>query len=171
MARGKPWTGEEIKVLREMAEQRLSAQEIYESGKLPNRTCEAIRKQLNLDFLVATIRRGMVETIEPVWNRILLFKQFAVLLFNKLSQRKMLCVWRRLLSFSAWRLSRSVGCKKLVSLCFRGRFRSSGILQEAPSLSRNICYLRKTDRRSSWEENALKIAVIRFFPASLHLAS
>jgi hypothetical protein len=49
MAKGKPWTREEIKVLREMAEQRLSAQEIYESGKLPDRTCEAIRKQLNLD--------------------------------------------------------------------------------------------------------------------------
>ena len=28
--------------------------------------------------------------------------------------------------------------------------------RSAPSLSRNICYLRKTDRRSSWEENALK---------------
>jgi len=64
MARGKPWTEEEIKVLREMAEQRLSAQEIYESGKLPNRTYEAIRKQLNLDFLVASHRRAIVETIE-----------------------------------------------------------------------------------------------------------
>jgi hypothetical protein len=69
MARGKPWTEEEIKVLREMAEQGLSAQEIYESGKLPDRTCEAIRKQLNLDFLVAAIRRAMVETIEPVWSQ------------------------------------------------------------------------------------------------------
>jgi hypothetical protein len=68
MARGKPWTGEEIKVLREMAEQRLSAQEIYESGKLPDRTCEVIRKQLNLDFLVATNRTAIVATIEPAWG-------------------------------------------------------------------------------------------------------
>ena len=68
MARGKPWTEEEIKVLREMAEQGLSAQEIYESGKLPNRTYEAIRKQLNLDFSVATNRTAIVETIEPAWG-------------------------------------------------------------------------------------------------------
>jgi hypothetical protein len=34
-------------------------------------------------------------------DRILLFRQFAVLLFNKLSQRKTLFVWRRMLSFSS----------------------------------------------------------------------
>jgi hypothetical protein len=45
-----------------------------------------------------------VITIEPA---ILLFKQFTVLLFNKSSQRKMLFVWRKLLSFSARRLSRA----------------------------------------------------------------
>jgi hypothetical protein len=58
-------------------------------------------KRLKLDFLVATDRGGIVATIEQAWKRILLFKQFAVLLFNKSSQRKMLCVWRRLLSFLA----------------------------------------------------------------------
>jgi hypothetical protein len=52
-------------------------------------------KRLKLDFLVATIG--------PAWNRILLFKQFAVLLFNKSSQLLMLCVWKRLSSFSARR--------------------------------------------------------------------
>jgi hypothetical protein len=65
MARGKPWTDEEIKVLRELAEQGLSAQEIYESGKLPDRTYEAIRKQLNLGSIVATKQTAIVETIEP----------------------------------------------------------------------------------------------------------
>jgi hypothetical protein len=65
MARGKPWTEEEIKVLREMAEQRLSAQEIYESGKLPNRTYEAIRKQLERRRLVVSRQKTFVETIEP----------------------------------------------------------------------------------------------------------
>jgi hypothetical protein len=64
MARGKHWTEEEIKVLREMSEQGKNAQEIYESGKLPGRTYEAIRKQFNLDFLVASHRRAIVETIE-----------------------------------------------------------------------------------------------------------
>jgi len=48
-------------------------------------------KQLKLDFLVATNRTAIVATIEPAWNRILLFKQFAVLLFNKSSQLLMLC--------------------------------------------------------------------------------
>jgi len=65
MARGKPWTDEEIKVLRELAEQDLSAQEIYESGRLPERTYEAIRKQLNLGGIVATKQTAIVETIEP----------------------------------------------------------------------------------------------------------
>jgi len=65
MARGKPWTEEEIKVLGEMSKQGKNAQEIYESGKLPNRTYEAIRKQLNLDSLVATNRTAIVATIEP----------------------------------------------------------------------------------------------------------
>jgi TRAP-type uncharacterized transport system substrate-binding protein len=65
MARGKPWTEEEIQVLREMSKQGKNAQEIYESKKLPNRTYEAIRKQLNLGFLVATNRTAIVATIEP----------------------------------------------------------------------------------------------------------
>ena len=33
------------------------------------RTCEAVRRQLGLDFLVAVGRRAIVETIEPVWNQ------------------------------------------------------------------------------------------------------
>jgi hypothetical protein len=33
-----------------------------------SRTYEAIRKQLNLDFLVAAGRRAIVETIEPAWG-------------------------------------------------------------------------------------------------------
>jgi hypothetical protein len=65
MARGKSWTDEEIKVLRELAEQGLSAQEIYDSGRLPDRTYEAIRKQLNLGSIVATKQTAIVETIEP----------------------------------------------------------------------------------------------------------
>jgi hypothetical protein len=65
MARGKAWTDEEIKVLGELAEQGLSAQEIYDSGRLPDRTYEAIRKQLNLGSIVATKQTAIVETIEP----------------------------------------------------------------------------------------------------------
>jgi hypothetical protein len=65
MARRKPWTVEEIKVLREMDEHGLNAQEIYESGKLPDKTYEAIRKQLYGCTIVATNRTAIVETIEP----------------------------------------------------------------------------------------------------------
>jgi hypothetical protein len=43
---------------------------------------EAIMKRLKLDFLVATNRTAIVATIEQAWNRILLFKQSAKLLFN-----------------------------------------------------------------------------------------
>jgi hypothetical protein len=39
-------------------------------------------KQLTPDFLVATNRTAIVATIEPVWNRILLFKQKIQQLFN-----------------------------------------------------------------------------------------
>jgi hypothetical protein len=38
------------------------------SEYVPNRTCEAIRKQLNIDFLVATNRGGIVATIESFWS-------------------------------------------------------------------------------------------------------
>ena len=65
MARGKPWTDEEIKVLREMSKQGKNAQEIYESGKLSDRTYEAVGKQFNLGTLVATNRTAIVATIEP----------------------------------------------------------------------------------------------------------
>jgi hypothetical protein len=33
------------------------------------RNCEAIRKELNLDFIVAADRRAIVATIEPVLDR------------------------------------------------------------------------------------------------------
>ena len=65
MARGKPWTEEEIKVLNELAEQGLSPQEIYETGKLPDRTVDAIRKQLKLSSIVQTKNTAIVQTIEP----------------------------------------------------------------------------------------------------------
>jgi len=66
MARGKPWTDEEINLLKALREQRLNAQQIFESGKLPNRSYEAIRKQLkNLRSIVETKRTAIVETILP----------------------------------------------------------------------------------------------------------
>jgi len=66
MARGKPWTDEEIDLLKAMREQRLNAQQVFESGKFPNRSYEAIRKQLkNLRSIVETKRSAIVETILP----------------------------------------------------------------------------------------------------------
>jgi hypothetical protein len=44
MARGKPWTEQEIKLLMEMAAEGLNPQLIYQSGKLPGRTLRAIGK-------------------------------------------------------------------------------------------------------------------------------
>jgi len=65
MARGKPWTEEEIAILDELASQGLSPQQIYESGRLPERTVDAIRKQLKLCSIVQTKHTAIVQTIEP----------------------------------------------------------------------------------------------------------
>jgi cob(I)alamin adenosyltransferase len=46
MARGRRWTEAENRLLLEMAEQGMSTQTIYESGKFPNRTFQAIQNQL-----------------------------------------------------------------------------------------------------------------------------
>ena len=65
MARGKPWTDAEINLLKEMTGAGLSAQHIYDSGKLPGRTYQAIVKQLYGCTLVNTIPSSIVNTIEP----------------------------------------------------------------------------------------------------------
>jgi hypothetical protein len=65
MARGKPWTEEEIAILDELASQGLSPQQIYESGRLPERTVDAIRKQLKVCSIVQTKHTAIVQTIEP----------------------------------------------------------------------------------------------------------
>jgi len=64
MARGKPWTAEEIAVLEKMAAQGLSPQEIFDSGKLPGRTVRAIGKQA-YGSIVHTNPTAIVHTIEP----------------------------------------------------------------------------------------------------------
>ena len=48
-------------------------------------------KRLKLDFLVATNRRGIVATIGPAWNRILLSRQKIQQLSRQLSVLLMLC--------------------------------------------------------------------------------
>jgi cell fate (sporulation/competence/biofilm development) regulator YmcA (YheA/YmcA/DUF963 family) len=66
MARGKPWSDDENSMLLEMANHGMSPQEIYDSGKLPGRTFQAIVKQLNtFSSLVKTNRTVIVKTIEP----------------------------------------------------------------------------------------------------------
>ena len=52
---------------------------------------EAIMKRLCGCTIVAAVRMAIVETMVPAWNRILLFKQCVILLFNKLSALLMLC--------------------------------------------------------------------------------
>jgi hypothetical protein len=68
MARGKPWTEKEIRVLGEMTGAGLSAQHIYDSGRLPGRTVQAIIKQLSGCSIVNTIPSALVNTIEPSEN-------------------------------------------------------------------------------------------------------
>jgi len=46
MARGKRWSPPEIKLLQEMVEQGMSADQIFKSGKFPGRTHDAVRKQI-----------------------------------------------------------------------------------------------------------------------------
>jgi hypothetical protein len=43
-ARGKPWTEAELKLLMDMAAQGFNPQRIYDSGRFPERTVEAINK-------------------------------------------------------------------------------------------------------------------------------
>jgi hypothetical protein len=64
-ARGKPWTDAENRLLLEMAEGGLNPQQIYDSGRFPERTVEAINKQLERCRFVATRQKAFVETIEP----------------------------------------------------------------------------------------------------------
>jgi hypothetical protein len=64
-ARGKPWTDVENRLLLEMAEGGLNPQQIYDSGRFPERTVEAINKQLERCRFVSTRQKTFVETIEP----------------------------------------------------------------------------------------------------------
>jgi hypothetical protein len=63
MARGKPWTDAEISLLKEMDAVGLSAKQIYDSGRLPGRTYQAIMRQLCGCRFVVARRKAFVETI------------------------------------------------------------------------------------------------------------
>jgi len=64
MTRGKPWTDAENRLLLELAERGMNPQQIYDSGRLPERTVEAINKQLERRRLVVSRQKTFVETIE-----------------------------------------------------------------------------------------------------------
>jgi len=53
------------------------------------RNCEAIRKELNLDFIVAADRSAIVATIEPVLEQIFLSRQSLQTLSRQLSRQKL----------------------------------------------------------------------------------
>lgn len=65
MARGKRWTEEENKLLREMVESKLSVQQIFDSGKLPGRSYEAIRMQKKKLPIDSAKTKSIVESIVP----------------------------------------------------------------------------------------------------------
>jgi hypothetical protein len=46
MTKGKRWTQEENRLLREMLNKGMTAEQIYESGKFPDRTFMAIQNQM-----------------------------------------------------------------------------------------------------------------------------
>ena len=54
----------ENRLLLEMAEEDLNPQQIYDSGSFPERTYEAINKQLERRRLVVSSQKTFVETIE-----------------------------------------------------------------------------------------------------------
>jgi hypothetical protein len=66
MARGEPWTEQEISLLEEMAESGMNPQQIYDSGKLPGRTLRSIVKQFYSS--IVKVSRAKVITIEPAQN-------------------------------------------------------------------------------------------------------
>ncbi len=71
---GTHWTEEENKIIREYIEQGQGAQQIYASGKLPGRTYEAIRKQVNIEALIAAKTTAAVEPVEPAADALTLEK-------------------------------------------------------------------------------------------------
>ena len=71
---GNRWSKEEGKILCELIEQGLGAQQIYDSGKLPGRTYEAIRKQVNIEALAEARTTAQVEPIEPSTDALTLDK-------------------------------------------------------------------------------------------------
>jgi hypothetical protein len=69
MARGKPWSDAETGVLMEMVAQGMSPQQIYDSGRLPGRTYQAIVKELyDYGTIVKACRSAIVNTIEAAPN-------------------------------------------------------------------------------------------------------
>ena len=66
MGRGKRWTQEENKLLTKMVEAGMSVSDIVKSGKLPNRTAQAISKHVNRLSIVGQKKKFIVGQITPV---------------------------------------------------------------------------------------------------------
>jgi hypothetical protein len=64
ITRGKLQFDAENQLILEIIGEKLMSREIYESGKLLDKTYEAIRERLNLGSIVATKHTAIVETIE-----------------------------------------------------------------------------------------------------------
>ena len=66
MGRGKRWTQEENKLLTRIVEAGMSVSDIVKSGKLPNRTAQAISKHVNRLSIVGQKKKFIVGQITPV---------------------------------------------------------------------------------------------------------
>ena len=73
MARGEPWTEQEISLLEEMAESGMNPQQIYDSGKLPGRTLHSIVKQFYGSISIVKPSAKVI-TIEPAQNALTMEK-------------------------------------------------------------------------------------------------
>jgi hypothetical protein len=67
MARGNPWTDEEIRLLEEMAKRGMNPRQIYDSGNFPERTFHSIVKQF-YSSIVKVKPGAKVITIGPAQN-------------------------------------------------------------------------------------------------------
>jgi hypothetical protein len=66
MARGKRWTDAEVEVLMEMAAQGLSPQQIFDSCRLPDRSFDAIKKQMWISRSMPLSKpRTVVAAVQP----------------------------------------------------------------------------------------------------------
>jgi hypothetical protein len=74
MARGKPWTETELKLLGDMVKKGLNPQQIYNSGKLPERTLHSFVKQFCGSIVITSSKLPVLSYASlTIWAKVDLF--------------------------------------------------------------------------------------------------